>query len=272
MHRDLYSQTALELFWERPVEYNSGSDFATGYEIYRDDELVDVVGLVTSYFDDGLDYAAGHSFSVRPVRGPVGGTPSTIEGVGPPMNEKIAAPTNLNGTVYSTTALEIFYDPSEVPGSTYKITRNGVTLRDAIDGSSLFDSGLRPDAEYTYGVERMVNGNRSGASFITLRTPADTTSSSIVPKPEYSAGIRYSDTALELFWKRAPASSNVVSYELSRNGVVVFETDGVSYFDNTATNDQGWDYSLVAINRYGYRSSTERVILGPGLRSFRNNN
>jgi len=87
----------------------------------------------------------------------------------------VTAVSDLTGLVYSSTALEIFWQPatsSESYVTGYEIRRNG-TVVDTRDGTSFFDQNLRPGVEYTYEVTPMdAAGNVGSPASVTLRTNA----------------------------------------------------------------------------------------------------
>ena len=83
---------------------------------------------------------------------------------------------DLNGQVYSRSALEIFWQPASSSNSNiigYEVTRNG-ELVDTRDAQSYFDSELNADTEYRYEVRAIdANGNAGAAQSVTLRTSSD---------------------------------------------------------------------------------------------------
>ncbi len=81
----------------------------------------------------------------------------------------------LNGQVYSTSALEIFWQAATSADSYvtgYEIRRDG-TLVDTRDGTSFFDDNLQADTEYTYEIRAIdAAGNVGGPSSVSVRTNA----------------------------------------------------------------------------------------------------
>jgi len=84
-----------------------------------------------------------------------------------------SAVSDLRGSVYSKTALEIFWQPAESADArivNYEIKRNG-ELIETRDGRSFFDQGLEPATEYTYEVRAIdSNGNAGEYQSIFLKT------------------------------------------------------------------------------------------------------
>jgi hypothetical protein len=73
----------------------------------------------------------------------------------------------------------------------------------------------------------------------------------------------YSSTAAELFWDRPLPEANIVITEISRNGIVLETTPGISFFDDTREPNTLYSYQLVAIDADGVRSEPTRVNAGP---------
>ena len=86
-----------------------------------------------------------------------------------------SAVTELTGAVYSTTAVEIFWEPASSENATivsYEIKRDG-ELVETRDGQSFFEEGLEPDTEYTYEVRAVdSNGNTGEYQSVVLKTNA----------------------------------------------------------------------------------------------------
>ena len=98
----------------------------------------------------------------------------TITMVGGDSGESaVTTVSNLNGQAYSTSALEIFWQPATSASSYvtgYEIRRDG-TLVDTRDGTSFFDDNLQADTEYTYEITAMdAAGNTGGPSSVSVRT------------------------------------------------------------------------------------------------------
>lgn len=67
----------------------------------------------------------------------------------------------------------------------------------------------------------------------------------------------YLATTVELFWDRTLAPGLV--YEIIRDGKVVSETADVSYFDDTLSPGQTFQYEIIAINLARKRSAAVTV-------------
>ena len=86
-----------------------------------------------------------------------------------------SAVADLSGLVYSSTALEIFWQPASSPTAAitgYEVTRDGEVVTTA-DALSLFEESLEPGTEFTYEVRAIdSNGVRGAAESINLTTNA----------------------------------------------------------------------------------------------------
>ncbi len=166
-------------------------------------------------------------------------------------------PTDLVADAYSQMVGEIRWarstdDRGALRG--YEITRDNIVLGE-FDALSYVDRTLSPGITYQYGITAIDNsGQRSGTATISLTTPGMT------DIPEAPADLRasvYSKTAAELFWTRS--SQFALRYEVSRNGVQLATTDGISFFDNDLASGQTYNYVVVSINANGQRSTASTV-------------
>ena len=266
---DLFSDTQGELTWARPSVDRSADDFALGYEIFRDGVLIDRLPVVTSYFDSNTNPNA--SYEVRATRGLIAGTSSFVNADGsddsliptePSPSTPVPAPTTptipsdgsgeigLTGTVYSSTALELFYNNVQVGSSTltFNILRDGVVIRENSPATSQFQGGLDVNTTYRYEVQAVLDGNIISTDNITLTT-FDDGSGPVAPASDVnvilSAAV-YSSSALELFWNRAPVPN--VTYNIFRDGELVRQNSpAISQFNGQLPPNNTFQYEVVAL-------------------------
>ncbi len=85
-----------------------------------------------------------------------------------------SVPANLEATVYSSTALELFWDRSSDDGivAMYEVMRDTQSVG-LVEGNSFYDSGVISNSSYSYSIIAIDNdGNRSAASSaVTVTTP-----------------------------------------------------------------------------------------------------
>ncbi|MGQ7848294.1 spondin domain-containing protein [Granulosicoccus sp. 3-233] len=106
---------------------------------------------------------------------PVARVVITRTGDGSDTGNGVSAVSNLSGAVYSSSALELFWEPAQAANSiisAYRVTRDGVTL-DTLDGLSFFDQNLAAGTHYTYTVSAIdANGSEGESRDIQLTTNA----------------------------------------------------------------------------------------------------
>ncbi len=263
---ETYAENSIELFWDRPGNLSNLPDYVSGYEIYKNDELVARTDVITSYFDNMSD--AQTTYSVRPVRGAIAGPAATINRTAdtdpvtptPPTTPTtpvtVGAPI-ITGSVYSPTQQEIVWKIANNPDVRFDVFRDNVPLVRGTSAQSFFSDDLEPGTTYVWGVSAVLNGNTVGASSISLTTTGERTTPAS-NAPNFSGSSRYSSNTVELFWVRTP-NTFTQYYELSRNGVVIAELDALSYLDRQAASNQAWTYELVAVDANGNRSDAGSI-------------
>ena len=251
----VYSATALELFWNR------SQAFGLSYEVRRGDEVLGTTDG-TSFYLDSTDARRAATYSVVAIdRDGQRSSPSTVTvgdgGGGGTLGDAPAAPSGVRATVYSATALELFWDRSQAFGLSYEV-RRGDEVIGTTDGTSLFLGSTDARRAATYSVIAIDrDGRRSAASTVSVGGGASGGA------PAAPSGVRaavYSATALELFWNRP--STFGLSYEVRRGDRVVGTTDGTSLFLGSTDARRAATYSVIAIDRNGRRSAASTVAVG----------
>ncbi len=276
---NFFSDIQAELTWARPTADPMADDFASGYEIFRDGVFIARLPVVTSFIDSNTNPDA--DYEVRATRGLIAGTSAFVnaEGMGsselPLVPATPAQPTEpttptipgdgsieieLTGTVYSSSALELFYNPTQGANSAlrYNILRDGALIRENSPATSQFEAGLEVNTSYLYEVEAVFDGNIVATNNITLTTFDDGSGSASAPPvalPESASpsvvnimlsGAVYSPSALELFWNRSPVAN--VTYNIFRDGVLVRErSPAVSHFSGQLPPNNTFVFEVVAL-------------------------
>ncbi len=170
-----------------------------------------------------------------------------------PVANTLSAPANLRASVYSSSALELFWDRTSETGASYDVLRDGSYV-DTTDGVSYFFGSVNTLAANTFSVVAVsASGERSAPASVR----AGGTSSSSAPiagapqAPSNLMGSRYSDTAAELFWDRAPG---IVSSDVLRDGVYIGSTPGNSFYDDTRSPGSSYTYTVIATDSSGATS------------------
>ncbi len=253
---------------------------AIGYNLYRDSRYHDTVVGVTSYVPELTGRYSIAAFDSEGNYSPwlVQNDPDNVVQVDE-LLQGVDVPANVTGTVYSSTAGEVFWDRLFSRSLEYRVFLNGAPVG-STTGSSFFLNSLSPDAINLVSiVAETGTGARSEQvvlEFNTLAGPfpqdaslSNSTVQALRPDPPQNARITlYSTDTAELFWDRPPLSDNIVATDIFRDGELLNTTDGVSFYDSDGIfsfNQQvasRHKYELVAINADGERSLP--AVINPG--------
>ncbi|MFK7856175.1 MAG: hypothetical protein AB8B79_18815 [Granulosicoccus sp.] len=253
---------------------------AIGYNLYRGSSYHDTVIGVNSYvpelsgrysiaaFDGEGNYSAWRVLV----------DPDNVVQVDE-LAQGVDEPANVTGTVYSTTAGEVFWDRLFSRSLRYQVFLNGEPVG-STTGSSFFLNSLAPDAMNLVSViAQSESGNQSGQIVLEFNTSAgpfpndasllDNLDQTLRPASPQNARITlYSTDTAELFWDRPPPSDTIVATDIFRDGEFLGTTDGISFYDDNGVFsfnqqvDSRHKYELVAINSIGERSLP--AIINPG--------
>ncbi len=255
----VYSTSALEIFWNR-------NPSIVEYEVYRDQQLLTTTTAV-SFFNQGLPSNTRFDYRVVGLQQGVPVLEQRISLRTDPVGGPGLFPVeNLTGSVYSSTALELFWGVSEFssPPTGFTITRDTQVLA-TIDGRSFFEEGLAQDTAYTYLVTAFDDdGNASSPQQIQLRTRTAVDNSPVTegPSPVTSlTALVYSGTAAEIFWQLPQAGSAAVSFQVFRDDQLIDTIDGRSFFDDSLENGTAYSYSVVPLDIQGKVGSVATVTL-----------
>ena len=232
----VYSSSALEIFWERQPAP------AVDYRIDSSDGSSEILDA-TSFFVESLEANTDFTFTVTALDANSAElvtdsiqltTLSANNGNG------LASSTveDLRGEVYSSSAIEIFWDVSNAPaGITFAILRDG-ELVTTTDGRSFFEEGLASGSAFTYTVEPSDGG---AAASVTLTTLGDGGFASSTV--EDLRGEVYSSSAIEIFWDVSNAPVGI-TFAILRDGELVTTTDGRSFFEEGLASGSAFTYSV----------------------------
>lgn len=173
----VYSRTSGELFWNRP------STVGLKYEVRRNGELVKFTDGV-SYFTKSLLASQSYAFEVVAVDSSgrrsspskltlrTNGTTSVpIDPTQPTVpTESTIAPTNITATIYSSTAVELFWTPAQVSTSPIlknEVRRNGILVATLPGGGarSYFDGTRIEGTAYNYEISAISATSTGRANF-----------------------------------------------------------------------------------------------------------
>ncbi|MGQ7845858.1 endonuclease/exonuclease/phosphatase family protein [Granulosicoccus sp. 3-233] len=158
----------------------------------------------------------------------------------------------LTGAVYSSTALELFwnYDDLQTSPVGVDILRDGVRIA-GNDGRSFFQEGLSPDTVYHYEVSAFdARGDIVASGSISLQTAVGYP---VAPAVQVASltGLVYSSSALELFWQPPADSDEYYLYQVVRDGHLLETNDGRSFFDSGLQADTDYAYEVLTVDRQG---------------------
>lgn len=261
LHSAAYSSTAAEIFWDR----SNDDGIVVAYEIQRNDTLVDTIDAL-SYFDSSLSPATNYVYTVTAIddegnRSTIASTSLLTFSVAD--SSTLTAPTGLTASVYSRSAIELFWDRETEQALNYEIFRNGEIV-DTTNGTSFFDDSLTADLTYDFGVVAVsADGSRSSAASITVATTNAVTNDETDTEPtdvtnlENLEIIVYSTTAAELFWDRVDSISSGAS--ILRSGELIGTTAGNSFFDDTRVPGESYQYTVNATDSAGIVVATASI-------------
>lgn len=191
--------------------------------------------------------------------------------IGSPLSDRLPLPgiqpdqpgavDDLSVNVYSDTTAELLWSyigkggDGRVTG--VQIYRNGALLIEIDQLSSYLDTSLTPGIDYRYQVSIVNSRGDVGplGNAITINTSNRNNTGEIPTVPNVARAnptglqaLQYGDTVFELVWDRS--NLNVIGYEVYRNHVLLGFTNGISFFDDTAT-DMHIHYDILAIGTDG---------------------
>jgi len=134
---------------------------------------------------------------------------------------------SLSGQVYSSSALELFWDRQPETVVAYRVDGSDGTSV-IVDGVSLFVDSLADNTLFMFTVTALdINGNETVNESIELTTAGGNNAVAVV---ENLRGEVYSSSALEIFWGVSNSPTDI-TFSVRRDGELVDTTDGRSFFD-----------------------------------------
>lgn len=225
---------------------------ATGYKLYRGGVLI-YEGPNTSFSDTGLIRSSTYSYSLSAYH-------STNQSNSQTINVTLSS-IEIIATPLSTDSIKIDFDSNKKGYTDYsfQVLRNGVdiynnsqvkTTSETPDAVSFIDTGLSPNTTYTYEVLLTATYNMS--MFLDNRTTTGTTLGLSLPSPSNLKTDYILHNEVKLSWDSVTEST---SYELRRDGVVIYTGTDAYFIDNSLSPNTLYQYDLVALNGTG-RSNT----------------
>ncbi|ASR46194.1 hypothetical protein B4V02_05565 [Paenibacillus kribbensis] len=262
--------TGIKLSW-------NAADNAESYELKRDGQEV-YTGSDLTYTDTGLTSSTNYTYTLVAKNGSGESSPASVQvktadpmpadptPTDPtpttPAPATPATPTNLTGTA-TATSIMLSWNAADSAES-YELQRDGQVV---YTGSELTytDSGLTASTSYTYTLVAKNGTGESSPASLQVKTadpmPADPTPTDPMPTdptpttpapatPATPTGTA-TTTSIKLSWN---AADNAESYELKRDGQVVYSGNDLTYTDTGLTASTSYTYTLVAKNGTGESS------------------
>ncbi len=267
----VYSQTAAELFWQRTTDSSSIS----AYEITRNGNVLGVFDAL-SLFQNDLTAGVNYTYDIAAIdREGNRSATSTISFTGGvrteiPEQERPAVPnpTNLRVAVYSSSALELFWDRVTTDALRYEVMRNGQSLG-ITNGTSFFIEGLAANQLYAFDVQAINNDDdRSVVSSVEVGSSTQPPNNDNPEAPDNDGTLQppqdptltvYSTSAAELIWSNSSTTTLGNTVEVGRNDVIVASSDGISFYDDARPVDTNVTYSLTTVAANGQRSESIQI-------------
>ncbi len=252
------NDTSIALNWTDAIDNVA----VTGYEISRDGVVLATV-TTAAYTDTSLIAATAYDYAV--VALDAAGNRSTAATVSvttdpAPDTEAPTPPTNLQGSTLDDTSIALTWTDAtdNVAVTGYEISRDGALLT-TVTSASYTDTALLAETAYEYAVVALdAAGNRSTAATVSVTTnPAPDTEA---PTPVTNLlGAALNHTSIALNWTAATDNVAVAGYEISRDGVVLTTVTTPTYTDTGLTAVTAYDYTVVALDAAGNRSTAATV-------------
>ena len=262
LRAQVYSSTAIELFWRRSTDPDGA---VRAYEVRRDGELL-VTRDALSLFVEGLAPDTDALFTVTAIdfdgeRSDAAEVRvSTVAGGGSGPGPNV--PADLRAEVYGATNAELFWSRAAEPGLSYEVSV-GDELVGTTDGTSFYLPDLMARTQYVYDVVAIdTEGRRSGVASVPFSTGGRIgrpVGEGGVPAPANARLDVYSSTAAELFWDRPPSGAAIRRTEVRRDGTLIGQTDGTSFFDDGREPGRSYRYELIAFAADTLRSAATVV-------------
>ncbi|WP_139491595.1 fibronectin type III domain-containing protein [Brevibacillus dissolubilis] len=220
---------------------------AQKYDIYRGNAYYQTVYNGTTFTDYNLvaDKAYLYGVEASNVSGNSTRVSLTVRTLPAPVTAP-ATPTNFTAT---TTEYDATLSWSAVTGATsYDLKRDGVTIASGLTATSYADKNLTPATTYVYTV---VAKNSGGAS---QPTTLNVTTKALPPAtepPGTPANFKVTTTTTSTATFTWDAATQAKTYELKRDGKVVYSGNALTFMDTGLTSDYSYNYTLSAVNELG---------------------
>ena len=224
------------------------SDRATGYNIYRDGNLIATTSA-TTYTDTSARNGISYSYAITAIRGTVESSQSGAVAV-TPVGATPAAPAGISTTIGDGQVSLTWSAPSGA--NHYEIFRDGISVGTST-AASYTSTGLTNGTSYSFTVVAYRDNSAGSApSSAVTATPV----AAATGKPTNLAAV-VGDSSVSLTWT-APAGAT--SFQVFRNGTALATTTSPSYTDTTATNAVTYSYYVVSFKGNSAASTASATV------------
>jgi chitodextrinase len=250
--------TEADLAWQDATD-NVG---VTGYQIYREGDLVATVGQVTSYQDTSVQPGTSYSYDVVALDAAGNLSDSSnsrtltlpslpTSDVSPP-----SVPDVVTATAASASAIDVAWHAStdDVGVAGYHVYRDGSLVASLGALTSFADTGLHDATTYRYTVDAVdAAGNVSDRSVVALATTTDATAPTV---PDTVTAVVNGAKQIQLSWHASTDNVGVAGYDVYRDtSLIARVTAGTSYLDSPASDGTTYSYRVAAYDAAGNLSA-----------------
>jgi chitodextrinase len=252
-----------DLSWQGATD-NVG---VTGYQIYRDGDLLATIGHVTSYRDETVQPGATYTYSVvaEDAAGNVSDSSDSMTLTLPPVPASDVSPPSVPDAVtaaaVSGSEVDVTWHTStdDVAVAGYLVYRDDSLVATLGSVTSYADTGLNDAATYSYTVAAVdAAGNVSDRSVAALATTADATAPSV---PDTLTAVVNGPRQVQLSWQASTDNVGVTGYDVYRDTSLIAKvTGGTSYLDSPATDGTTYSYRVAAYDAAGNVSAPSTAV------------
>lgn len=236
----------------------------TTYDIYRNYQFAGSAPGGT-YIDSNSNLYANTTYTYFIVARDAAGDSSYISNeviakttLPPPATPSIVYPSQLT----TPTSILISWTDSTTTPLTYDLFRDGAEIAANTTSTSYLDTGLTPGSPHTYTVQALnANGAASSVSTPQTFTTQSAPSGYYGTGPQPPSGVTATPPSsnspgVTITWSPSPSvATEIISYEVDRNGVAIGGTTLTTFTDTTALTGVAYTYTVTAYDP-SYNAST----------------
>ncbi len=255
--------------------YNDGTVVpASGYFVYRNDQLVAVVND-TTFRDTGVVASTSYLYNVvafdNNANASAASVPITVTTASDIASVVPSAPSNLQYYSVSYNKVALVWNASLTPGVTYNVYRGATRLVSGITDTRFTDTAVTPNSAYTYSVSAASSTAVSTASTLAVLVPPDPISTQSAPTvPQNLIMKSVSSNSVSLIWTASTKSDGngvVAGYDIYRGDnsgtgmVLIASVVTPGFVDTTTAPSTAYTYQVKSFSTTGSRSAASTSIV-----------